>query len=152
MPMPWTYRHASREFRAFLDDAKDRMGLVSDNMAYTAVDGVFRTFRARLTAEQGLRFAGVLPSVPRAIFVADWVPLNPPRPFADRATLTREAQAVRRDHNLTPDNAIEAVAWALRRSCDQRALDRVLAHLPEGALAFWRVDVDDPGELVPRIV
>ena len=152
MPMPWTYRHATREFRAFLDDAKDRMGLESDNMAYTAVDGVFRTFRARLTPAEGLRFASVLPSVPRAIFVADWVPRDPPLPFADRAAMTAEAQALRRDHNLTPDTAIAAVAWALRRSCDQRALDRVLAGLPEGAVAFWHVEVDDPAELAPRIV
>jgi hypothetical protein len=33
MPMPWTYRHASREWRAFLDDVKDATGLTSDNMA-----------------------------------------------------------------------------------------------------------------------
>lgn len=65
MPMPWTYRHASREFRGFLDDAKDRMGLESDNMAYTAVDAVFQVFRRRLTAQQGLDFASALPCVPR---------------------------------------------------------------------------------------
>ena len=44
MPMPWTYRHASREFRKFLDDAKERMSLDSDNMTYTAVDAVFQVF------------------------------------------------------------------------------------------------------------
>ena len=33
MPMPWPYRHASKEFRAFPDDAKERMNLGSDNMA-----------------------------------------------------------------------------------------------------------------------
>lgn len=27
MPMPWTYRHADKEFRAFLDDVKERLGL-----------------------------------------------------------------------------------------------------------------------------
>jgi uncharacterized protein (DUF2267 family) len=47
MPMPWTYRHASREWGAFLDDVKDATGLTSDNMAYTAVDGVLQAFRAR---------------------------------------------------------------------------------------------------------
>ncbi len=65
MPMPWTYRHASREFRAFLVDAKERMSLESDNMAYTEVDAVFHVFRRRLTAQQGLDFASVLPCVPR---------------------------------------------------------------------------------------
>lgn len=72
MPMSWTYRHASKAFRAFLHDAKERMGFVSDNMAYMAVDAVFQVFRRRLTPEQGIAFADLLPSVPRAIFVYRW--------------------------------------------------------------------------------
>ncbi|RAP40878.1 hypothetical protein BYZ73_12965 [Rhodovulum viride] len=152
MPMPWTYRHASREFRAFLDDARDRMNLTSDNMAYTAVDGVFQVFRRRLTAQAGLDFASVLPSVPRAIFVAGWDVTTPPLPFADRAALTAEAKALRPHHNLTPDNAIEATAWALRRATDARELEDVLSRLPPEARAFWHVEVDDPSELAPRIV
>ena len=44
MPMPWTYRHASKEWRVFLDDVKERMCLESDNSAYTAVDAVFAGF------------------------------------------------------------------------------------------------------------
>ena len=151
MPMPWTYRHASREFRAFLADAKDRMALVSDNSTYTAIDAVFQVFRRRVTVEEGLAFASVLPSVPRAIFVANWSP-RPPVPFADRATLIAEVQAVRRDHNLTPENAIEAVAWSVRRHVRQDALDRVLAGMAPEAADYWRVDVADPRELERRIV
>ena len=151
MPMPWTYRHASKEWRAILDDLKDRMNLGSDNMAYTAMDGVLQVFRQRLSAQQGLDFATVLPSVPRAMFVADWQVPDPPLPFGDRATLVAEVKAVRRDHNLTPDNAIEATAWTLRRYTDPAALARALASLPPGAAEFWHVDVDDPAELAPRI-
>lgn len=152
MPMPWTYRHASREFRAFLDDAKERMSLESDNMAYTAVDAVFQVFRRRLTAQQGLDFASVLPSIPRAIFVKDWVVEDPPVPFTDRAPMTAEAKKVRVNHNLTPDNAIEATAWALRRSLDQRDLDRVLKRIGPDAERFWHVEVANPDELAQRIV
>ncbi|MEM8956199.1 MAG: DUF2267 domain-containing protein [Pseudomonadota bacterium] len=152
MPMPWTYRHASKEFSAFLDDVRARMGLASDNMVYTAVDGVFQVFRRRLTAEQGLAFASVLPSVLRAMFVKDWTPAEYPTPFADRRTLTREVQAVRPHHNLTPKSAITDTAWAVRRCVDQRALDRVLARLPEGAADYWQVEVGDPAELDQRIV
>lgn len=152
MPMPWTYRHASREWAAFLGDARERMGLSSDNMAYTAIDGVFQVFRRRLTAEEGLRFAALLPSVPRAIFVAGWDVSLPPVAFGTRAEMTREAQAVRPNHNLTPENAIEAVAYALRRSVRADELERVLATLPDGATAFWALDGVDPSELGPRIV
>lgn len=150
--MPWTYRHASAEWRAFLDDVKDRMGLQSDNMAYTAVDGVLRAFRRRLTPEQGIAFASVLPAVLRAIFVADWDVGRPPVPFADRATLLAEVKALRPHHNLTPDNAIEATAWAVRRCTNPIDFDRVLARLPDGARDFWHVEVDDPSELNQRIV
>ena len=152
MPMPWTYRHASKEFRAFLDDAKKRMNLVSDNSTYTAVDAVFQVFRRRLTPSQGLAFASVLPSVLRAIFVKDWDVSQNRAEFLSRAEMTKEAQLVRQHHNLTPDNAIEATAWALRRSMDQRELDRVLSALPVEARDFWRVDVSDPSELEQRII
>ncbi len=152
MPMPWTYRHATKEWRAFLADAKDQMALESDNMAYTAVDAVLQVFRRRLTAQQGLLFASVLPSVLRAIFVKDWDVSAPALAFADRDDLIREVKRVRPDHNLTPDNAIEATAWAVRRCTNKMDFDRVLAKLPEGACAFWHVDVTDPKELEQRII
>lgn len=152
MPMPWTYRHSEKEFKAFLVDARDRMDLASDNMTYTAVDGVLRVFRRRLTPEQGIAFAGVLPSTLRAIFVTGWEITSDPLPFASRDELTAEAQALRPDHNLTPDNAIAATAWALRRSVRQAELDRVLARIGPEAQAFWHVEVSDPSELDQRIV
>ncbi|MGJ5618332.1 DUF2267 domain-containing protein [Sulfitobacter sp. MF3-043] len=150
--MPWTYRHASKEWQAFLDDAKERMCLESDNMAYTAVDAVFQVFRRRLTAQQGLDFAAVLPSVLRAIFVNGWVVTERPVPFPERSELVAEVKQVRRNHNLTPDNAIEGTAWAIRRCTNKRDFERVLKEMPDGADAFWHVDVDDPAELEQRII
>ncbi|MEX0370920.1 MAG: DUF2267 domain-containing protein [Tateyamaria sp.] len=152
MPLPWTYRHASKEWRAFLEDVKERLSLTSDNMAYTAVDAVLQVFRRRLTAQQGLDFAGVLPSVLRAIFVYGWDVTTPPVPFGLRSDLIDEVKQVRPNHNLTPDNAIEATAWAIRRCTNARDFERVLARLPEGAAEFWHVDVDDPTELQQRII
>lgn len=151
MPMPWTYRHASKEWRAILDDLKDRMELVSDNSAYTAMDGVLQVFRRRLTPQQGLNFATVLPAIPRAIFVAGWQIEGPPLPFFDRGTMIQEVKNVRRNHNLTPDHVIEATAWSLRRYTNKADLDRVLAELPDGAVQFWHVDVADPREIEQRI-
>ena len=152
MPMPWTYRHASREWRAFLADVKERMCLDSDNMAYTAVDAVLQVFRRRLTAQQGLEFADVLPSVLRAIFVHQWDVTKAPAPFVERSALLAEVKQIRPNHNLTPDNAIEATAWAIRRCTNKRDFERALRTLPEEATAFWHVDVDDPAELEQRIV
>lgn len=152
MPMPWTYRHASKEWRAFLNDVKERMSLESDNMAYTAVDAVLQVFRRRLTAQQGLEFAAVLPSVLRAIFVNGWDVTRGPVPFPERSELLTEVKRIRVNHNLTPDNAIEATAWAIRRCTNKRDFEHVLQKMPEGAVAFWHVDVDDPAELEQRIV
>ena len=151
MPMPWTYRHSSKEWRAILDDLKDRMDLTSDNSAYTAMDGVLQVFRRRLTAQEGLNFASVLPAIPRAVFVTDWQVSDPPLPFSDRATLAQEVKAVRINHNLTPDNAIEATAWSLRRYTNRRDFERILKTLPKGAVEFWHVDVSDPREIEQRI-
>lgn len=152
MPMPWTYRHASKEWRAFLDDVKDRMCLTSDNSAYTAVDAVLQVFRRRLTAQQGLEFADVLPSVLRAIFVHGWDVSQGPVPFAERSALIAETKQIRANHNLTPDNAIEATAWAIRRCTNKRDFERVLQKMPIGAVEYWHVDVDDPAEMEQRII
>ncbi len=135
-----------------MEDVKDRMGRDSDNMAYTAVDAVFQVFRCRLTAQQGLLFASVLPAVLRAIFVKDWDVTGPPNQFANRNDLIREVKGIRPNHNLTPDNAIEATAWAIRRCTNTRDLNRVLEQLPDGAKQFWHVDVADPKELEQRII
>lgn len=150
--MPWTYRHATKEWQSILTDAKDKMGLTSDNMAYTAIDAVLQVFRHRLTAQQGLVFAGVLPSIPRAIFVKDWDVTTPALPFGSRGDLVAEVKAVRINHNLTPDNAIEAVAWALRRHINAKDFENVLKQMPKGAKAYWHVEVDDPSELEQRII
>lgn len=152
MPMPWTYRHATKEWRSLLGDVKERMCLESDNNAYTALDAVFQVFRRRLTAQEGLDFASVLPCVPRAIFVKDWDIAEQPLPFGDRASLVEEVKAVRRHHNLTPDDAIEAAAWALRRHINARDFQRVLDKLPSKARDFWYVEVSDPSELEQRII
>ncbi|PMY00665.1 DUF2267 domain-containing protein, partial [Pseudomonas sp. MPR-R2A5] len=53
---------------------------------------------------------------------------------------TKEVQSLRPDHNLSPDSAIRDVAKALRQNVDGAALDRVLAELPPGAAAFWKLD------------
>jgi uncharacterized protein (DUF2267 family) len=99
---------------------------------------VLQAFRRRLSVKEALLFAEELPPVLRAIFVSDWDVDEPRRPFEDRATMTKEVQALRGDHNVSPDTAIHDVALALRRNMNEEALDRVLAKLPPGAAEFWR--------------
>ena len=65
--------------------------------------------------------------------------------------MNREAQAVRPDHNLTPDNAIEVVAWCLWRHVNHREFKQALSRLPLAARSFWDIEVDDPGELAQRM-
>jgi uncharacterized protein (DUF2267 family) len=145
MPMPWTYRHASAEWQRFLDVARDEMDLITNNLAYTAIEGVLLTFRRRLPVEPALRFADVLPAVPRAIFVAHWHPAAP-LPWGSRDEQTAEAQALRPHHNLTPSNCIEATAIALRATVRADEIDPVLVALGPQAQAFWHVD---PARLRP---
>lgn len=150
--MPWTYRQASREWSAFLKIARAEMSLETDNLAYTAVQGVFRAFRRRLTPQQAVDFAQVLPCVLRALFVADWDLAEGPVEPGTRADWTAEAQALRPNHSLTPRNAVEATALALRRSVRRPDLERVLAGLPPFAREFWDTPSVDPETLGPEIV
>jgi uncharacterized protein (DUF2267 family) len=151
MPMPWTYAQATREWQAFLSDARAAMDLTSDNAAYTAVQGVLQAFRRRLTAQQAIDFAQVLPAVLRALFVADWH-LADPVPPGTRADWTAEARALRPHHNLTPDTCVAATALALHKAVLREDLDRVLASLPAFAADFWSTPGIDPSTLGPRIV
>ncbi len=151
MPMPWTYRQATTEWQAFLADARDAMGLTSDNATYTAVQGVLQAFRRRLTPQQAIDFAQILPSVLRALFVADWQ-LSDPVPPGTRADWAAEAKALRAHHNLTPENCVAATALALRKAVLRVDLERVLAGLPPFAVEFWDVPGVDTATLAPRIV
>lgn len=101
---------------------------------------------------QGIAFAGVLPAVPRAIFVEGWDIEAPPARFGGRADWVAEARALRPDHNLTPGNAVEAVARALWRQVNHRDLARVLAAMPEGARDFWSVPGASAADLAARLV
>ena len=149
--MPWTYRQATREWQAFLAEARMAMDLTSDNSTFTAVEGVLRAFRRRLTPQQAIDFAQVLPSVLRALFVADWH-FTDPVPPGSRADWTAEAMALRPHHNLTPPNCVAATALALRKSILRQDLDPVLATLPPFAAEFWSTPGIDPSTLGPGIV
>ncbi|WP_425105283.1 DUF2267 domain-containing protein [Ancylobacter sp.] len=138
MPIPMELQHASDDFERFLADARDFSGLATRNQTYTMVEGVLLTFRRRLEVQQALDFADVLPPLLRAMFVSRWDVAEPVRPFADRATLTREVQALRQHHNFAPDSCLSDVARALRRHVDREAFDRVVATLPEGAADYWQ--------------
>ena len=76
-------------------------------------------------------------SSPASPFLENWQWGEVPRPFASREAMTAEVRALRRQHNFSPDNAIEAVAIALRASVDEAALDTALARLPVQAAGFW---------------
>jgi uncharacterized protein (DUF2267 family) len=139
MPIPMEYQHASEQFERFLRLVVERTGLATRNQAYTTAQSVLLTFRRRLEISDALRFAGVLPPVLRAIFVADWDIREPRRAFSSRAALADEVQSWRRDHNFSPDSAIADVAGALRDCVDAAEFDRVLATLQLGAAEFWRL-------------
>lgn len=139
MPMPYEYLHAGEAFERFLNDARDALDLTTRHQTYTTVQAVLLVFRRRLTVEEGLKFASVLPAVLRAIFVADWDLEQSTLTFSDRHEMTAEVKALRRHHNFSPDNAIEAVAGALRRHVDEPAFDAVLEQIGPGPQAFWKV-------------
>jgi uncharacterized protein (DUF2267 family) len=138
MPVPSEYQRATDDFYKLLTDARDSAGLTTTNQAYTMVQGVFQAFRRRLEVKEAIYFLNVLPVGARALFVADWDVEEPKRPFEDWAVMTKEVQALRPEHNFAPETAIRDVAVALRHNVDQKAFDRILSTLPQGAAQFWQ--------------
>jgi uncharacterized protein (DUF2267 family) len=142
MTPPTEYQQAREHWAAFLEDVRDACQFSSTNPAYTTAQGVFQAFRRRLALGEAIRFADALPGLLRALFVADWDPDEPRRPFAARDALLDEVRGLRPNHNFTPDGAIEHVAWAVGRRVDRTAFAHALAALPADAAAFWAVNGD----------
>jgi uncharacterized protein (DUF2267 family) len=139
MPVPPEYERASEQFYEFLIYARDISGLSTTHQTYTMVQGVLQAFRRRLGISDAIRFANILPIALRALFITDWDTDEPIRPFQDRPAMTREVQALRAEHNFSPDSAIRDVACALRRYVDETAFDELLSSLPPGAVEFWNI-------------
>jgi len=137
MPVPAEYERASAQFYDYLVDARDTAGLWSTHTAYTMTQGVLQAFRRRLSTQEAIAFANVLPICLRALLVSDWDTEEERRPFESRETMTAEVQSLRAEHNFSPDTAIRDVSHALRRHVDEEAFDSLLAQLPEGAADFW---------------
>lgn len=137
------YRKASAQFDAFLLDVAEESGLATTNQAYTAVDGVLRAFRERLTAEQGVIFAQTLPPLLASLFLADWTPGQAVKTDWERSSMTTEVQSLRRHHNFAPSSAIRDVAAVLRRQVDEPLFDAALHMLPPEARDFWNPALDN---------
>jgi uncharacterized protein (DUF2267 family) len=145
MPVPFEYQNASMQFDRLLVDARDNADLATTNMTWNMVVGVLHTFRRRLSARQALEFAALLPPVIRALYLEGWDVDAAPVPFGARSALLAEVRSVRDEHNFAPDNAIAAVAAALRRQVDVERLDRLLASLPDGAKEYWAIRAQPEG-------
>lgn len=139
MTVPSALVHASRDLERFLLDARDELGLGTTHQAYAAVRAVLGTFRARLTPAEGVIFANALPPLLGAMLLQGWDMAQPPKPFDERAVLTREAIGHRHDHTLLPPTGIADVARALRRHVEPQAFEHALDRLPPGAREFWAV-------------
>lgn len=135
------YRQASVDFDRFMEDLKEVSMLRTSHQAYTMLQAVLQVFRRRLTVQQALEFANILPPVLRAIFVSDWDSTEEPREFGTEAEMMAEVRSLRHNHNLSTDSAIRDVAEAVRSNIDPVVLDRALSKLPKAAFDFWRMPV-----------
>jgi len=70
--VPTEFERASSDFLGFSVAARDFAALASTHQAYTMTQGVLQTFRRRLSFEEAMAFANVLPLLLRALFVTDW--------------------------------------------------------------------------------
>ncbi len=139
MTVPAEYQMATEEFYSFLLDARNGANLWSTHAAYTMAQGVFQVFRRRLSVEQSLAFANILPIGLRALFVADWDINEPRKKFSDIKTMTYEVGTLRNNHNYSTSTAIKDIAVALRKNVDEKKLDELLKTFPVEAREFWNI-------------
>ena len=136
MPYPAEYQRASDDFQNFLTKLKAPANLGSSHQVYTMVQGVLLSFRCRLAPNQILEFAGLLPAVLRAIFVADWQE-EPLEAGGNPAQWKKEIQGLRASHNFAPDDARVLTTQALRVLMEAGRLDAILKKIGPWAVEFW---------------
>lgn len=137
MPMPFTYRHATDEWRRFLATMRERTLIESDNVIYQAVEGLFRSFRARIPAQQVLEFGDQLPCIMRAILTADWDLSEPMRPWTTRDDIEAEIRSLRVNHNIIPRGILDDLIPGIRTEVRAIDFDRVLSRMAPQAQALW---------------
>lgn len=137
MPMPFTYRHATDEWRRFLETMRNRTLIDSDNVIYTALDGLFRAFRSRVPPRLVLEFGDELPAVMRAILVSRWDITAPLKPWVSRTELELEIRTLRRDHNFAPEGILDDLVWGIQTEVREIDFDRVLSRMEPEAQALW---------------
>ena len=137
MPVPPEYERASAKFYEYLIDARDNADLWSTHVTYTMTQGVFQVFRRRISTQQAIDFANLLPICLRALFVTDWDIGEEKKLFVSRELMTEEVRSLREMHNFSTETAIRDVARAIRRQVDIERFNRVLSDFPDGAIEFW---------------
>lgn len=147
MPVPLEYQKARDDFYAFLLDARDEAGLWSTHVTYTMTQGVFQVFRRRISIEQAIAFANVLPAGLRALFVSYWDTSEPTKSFESLEIMNQEVRELRPQHNFSTDIAIQQISKVLLKHVDRNALDRVLRQFPNEALEFWCGSEEDSAHL-----
>ena len=137
MPVPPEYERASAKFYEYLLDARNNADLWSTHVTYTMTQGVFQVFRRRISTQQAIDFANLLPICLRALFVTDWDIQEEQKQFVDREAMTEEVRLLRAKHNFSTDTAIRDVARAIRQQVDIESFDKLLSDFPDGAIEFW---------------
>lgn len=137
MPMPFTCRHATDEWRRYLAAVRARTLIDSDNTIYTATEGLFRAFRCRVPANRVLAFGDELPAVMRAILVWQWDINAPLRPWVPRQAIEAEIRGLRQAHNFAPAGILDDLVWGIRREVRMIDFDRVLTTMASEAQALW---------------
>ena len=140
MTVPTRYSRASNQFEAFMREAQLNMDTATRHQTYQGVYGTLVVFRRRLTTQQVVDFAAVLPAVLSAIFVSDWNVSEPPQRFESAEAMTAEVRSVRKNHNVAPSSVIQDVARAVRLHVDPVAFQKCLANIGPDAEAFWKVN------------
>lgn len=137
MPVPPEYLRVGEFFSDFLLRVREETMLATRHQTYTCLQGVLTVFRRRLTAQQILTFAQILPPAVASVFIDGWTEKEFTPDWGTRDALTKEVRSLRQDHNFATETAIADVARALRGTIGNDLLDRTLARFGPDAEAYW---------------
>ena len=138
MTMPPEIAQASTQFMELLGALKQRASLQTHNQCYAMLRAVLHGFRGYMTVTQAIAFAGGLPPVVRAIFLADWRPDEaPPPPPPSRQEFAAAVVKRLAPHHIPPDSIVSDVFAVLAYRADPARTAEAIDMLPAGLKQLW---------------
>ena len=122
----------------WLKELMTLLGWTDRQSAYAALRAVLHALRDRMSVDEAAQLGAQLPMLLRGVYYEGWHPAGKPRKERHKAQfLDHVRQEMRRDGDIDPEPAVEAVFELLANRVSTGEIDDIKGLLPAELRALW---------------